>query len=420
MLSKRRSTRFFASVLKHPNVVIDSAGRNDPDPGTYPGTGPLLLVCALLCFVSCQVQQPEADHLRILSYNVQTLFNDVNDGGEFPEFIPHPQDWNSKKYHNRLRRLSRVLRDMVPGGPDIIILQEIENASVLSDLNSLYLRDLGYRSGFSASSESASPLSLGVLTRLKVLNRKVHGVQVGAESRRPVLELSLELPGGGTLIVFAFHWKSKLGDRGGESAELRRAESRQLASLLSTRRREFPHAAMLVAGDANEDIHEGFLNPVSGDPYSGALLPVDVFSGAEPLPHGIVAVDMQFPDLRQFPGTPLMLAGAGSLDDPLLKKYLLESGDPPVMYHFWGKPRAQLEETGTEVAGSYAYSGRWERIDQLAVNETLLENCGYSRCEFQVGNLWYLLDGDGEPAAYRSHNGYGYSDHLPLLLVLRE
>lgn len=399
----------------------------DPKPTsrTFPSllkflTLPVMLI---LCASACEVQQPEEGSLRILSYNVQTLFNDVNDGGEFPEFVPHPQEWNSKKYHNRLRRLSRVLRDMVPGGPDVIILQEIENASVLSDLNNLYLRDLGYRTGFSASCETASPLSLAVLTRLKVLGRRVHGVQIGAESRRPLLEVSLELPNGGTLIVFAFHWKSKLGDREGESAELRIAESRQLSSVISARRREFPYAAMLIAGDANEDLHEGFLDAESSGSsirYSGALLPADVFSGARPLPVEIAAGEFQFPDVEEDAGTPLMLAGEQSLGDPLLDEYLSNFSDPPVMYHFWGGPRSQRPNTGGEVKGSYAYRGRWERIDQLAANDLLLERSGYSLREFQVGNLWYLLDGDGEPAAYRSHNGYGYSDHLPLLLVLRE
>ena len=79
----------------------------------------------------------------------------------------------------------------------------------------------------------------------------------------------------------------------------------------------------------------------------------------------------------------------------------------PVFYSPW------LSSTD---AGSYFHGGRWERLDQALVLPGTNQAVSAS---LSVVNHPELLTADGRPARYDSRTGYGYSDHLPVLVTLR-
>lgn len=59
--------------------------------------------------------------------------------------------------------------------------------------------------------------------------------------------------------------------------------------------------------------------------------------------------------------------------------------------------------------GSYWYKDRWERIDHFF-------SCGGAKIvsfEPQTNGEW--ADNEGKPRKYKVYNGYGYSDHLPIM-----
>ena len=66
-----------------------------------------------------------------MSYNVENLFDDVDDGTEYPEYDPGRGSWSSEAFPLRVDTIAEVVRKSVPGGPDILLLQEVENGNAL-------------------------------------------------------------------------------------------------------------------------------------------------------------------------------------------------------------------------------------------------------------------------------------------------
>ena len=81
--------------------------------------------------------------LRVLSYNVENLFDDTSSGREYLEF--RGPRWNDELYPRKLAALSRAIRRSCRGGPDVVLLQEVESEQALLDLRDRGLARLGYR-----------------------------------------------------------------------------------------------------------------------------------------------------------------------------------------------------------------------------------------------------------------------------------
>ena len=327
-----------------------------------------------ICFLACSAPSRE-DGFSLASYNVQTLFDDQLDGNEFSEFVPSADGWNSKKYHNRLRQLSRVIRDLDEGAPDILVLQEIEHAGVIEDIDRYFIRDLDY--GHVAVGGQGG-LSMAVLSRRPFLHTQVHGMQWENTTLRPLLEVHLKAPASDRVILFAVHWKSKRGGEAYESEELRRASAHALVRAIMEGKQEYPQAHIVVAGDFNENIDEF---SVHHGEYQTAIMPVSqldswLSSGEEIIPL-FVAHGQQHP--------------------------LNVEGDIPVLYHLW-----------EEGEGSYFFRQQWEKIDSILFSQEFFAT--YSRISFRVADAWYLLDSSSRPRKYQQRSSGGYSDHLPIII----
>ncbi|MCK5154638.1 MAG: endonuclease/exonuclease/phosphatase family protein [Spirochaetales bacterium] len=319
-----------------------------------------------------------------MSYNVQNIFDDSDNGTEYPEFDPGGGQWGTSLYNTRLFNLSEVIRRSISGGPDIIALQEIENSRVVEDLVENYLKGMGYNYLIVTDTED-SAIQIGFISRLELASIRVHQILLdGHTTGRPILEITIATDAG-TLNIFNNHWKSKLG--GAEETEPSRIAS---AALLSRRINDLylldPGAEVVVLGDLNENWDEYRRN--NGD-YTTALIPFEDNPS------------------RNITGSILI---TGSRD--AINRVSTMGSESILLYTPWC--------TYTEMYGSYVYNDSWETIDHVLLNSTMFNGTGFEYKSFSVVTDDYLLNRWGKPLSWKTETGYGYSDHLPILLVIEK
>ena len=317
-----------------------------------------------------------------MSYNVQNIFDDSDNGTEYPEFDPGGGQWGTSQYNTRLFNLSEIIRRSVSGGPDVIALQEIENSRVAEDLVENYLKGMNYNYIIVTDTED-SAIQLGFISRLEFDEIKVHQIFLdGYNTGRPVLEVSI-VTESGTLAVFNNHWKSKLG--GSEETEPARiaaatALKRRILELSSGN----PQVDIVVFGDLNENWDE--YRRIGGE-YITALVPLN---------------DILLPDLSG----PILITGSEDVFDSSMEPETI------ILYSPWC--------VDSEMSGSYVYNDTWQTIDHTLMNSGLFDGFGFEYENFRILNDDYLLNNLGYPLKWRTDSGYGYSDHLPLILVIKQ
>ncbi|MDA3938899.1 MAG: endonuclease/exonuclease/phosphatase family protein [Spirochaetia bacterium] len=343
------------------------------------------LLAFFLVFISCtKCVLPGSDTfsktLVFMSYNTQNIFDDIDNGTEYPEFDPSNGEWGTSLYNTRLINLSEVIRRSVSGGPDLIALQEIENKKVAEDLIDGYLKGMDYNY-LIVTDLDYSAIQLGFISRLELENIKIHQIiQDGKIIGRPILEASITTD---TNLIYVFnnHWKSKLG--GAEETEPARIAS---SALLSRRINELqladPMVEIVVLGDLNENWDEYRQN--NGD-YTTALIP--------------------FEDYVRTTGSILITENKNSFS---------ELANPGIIHMF--SPWC----TYTESYGSYVYNDSWETIDHILLNSSMFNGKGYDYKSFSVVSDDFLLNTWDQPLSWRTETGLGYSDHLPILLKIEK
>ncbi len=322
--------------------------------------------------------------LTLMSYNVQNLFDDVRDGTEYREFDPGRAKWGTEMFKLRIDAIADVVRRARPGGPDILLLQEVENENALRALREQGLKGMGYAWSVIVPREG-SPANVAILSRLPIARVRSHAVAAwkGKVPVRDVLEAQLEIQGH-TLYLFNNHWKAKTGGvKSTESSRLQSAAvlARRITEILATE----PAADIVAAGDFNESsdeydrVHRAFQTALmpAGRSESRAVLAAGIFLSAEP--------------------------GAARA-----------SGEGCILYDPW----AEIESAPR---GSYAYQGEWLTVDHALLSEGLFDQRGfaYRPGSFEALRLAFLLTPKGLPRKWTGRAGdRGYSDHLPLLLTL--
>ena len=68
-----------------------------------------------------------------MCWNVENLFDDVDNGTEFPDYDPAGQVGH-RGIPPAGDTVAEVIRKAVPGGPDVLVLQEVENENALRAL----------------------------------------------------------------------------------------------------------------------------------------------------------------------------------------------------------------------------------------------------------------------------------------------
>ena len=359
---------------------------------------PLLIIAAAwLCGSRCSLPWEDrvSTELVIVSYNAHNMFDDREDGGEYPEFSIDAGKWNADLYARRLENAAAAIGSFSPEGspsderlPDIVCLQEVENEKVLVDLAQGALKKGGYR-WVALGGPSTSTIKCGVLSRYPLSALKAHSLADAWSfgPARDMLEVEIDLGSGEPgLTILICHWKSR---REGEATTevARRGASFLAASRVAAIHAQDPERPVILCGDFNESPDE-FDRAMHS--YPTALMPdreelsIDQ-AGESGIPEawfdGVLRVSS--------------LPSAASLD-----------GGAVTLYSPWA---------GSE-GFSYIFDGEKERLDGFLLSPALLDGQGLEFAGFMVSNEPSLLDGKGEPLAWNGSSGF--SDHLPIALTL--
>lgn len=336
-------------------------------------------------------QKKQTDSLTIMSYNVENLFDTIDNAQtEDDDFTPMGTlHWTKQRYHIKLRRLAQVISRV--GGrkwPALVCLVEVENASVIKDL--LFHTALGHKAGYKYSiTHSSDPRGIDVAILyqpqvLQLLGQVEHTVQFMSQEKRKsrnVLELSFALHNGEKLCVMGVHWPSR---REGadlseplrcEVARLMRQRCDDLYRGLSVEERDKTH--FLLMGDFNEEDHEPAIKEELG------------------------AMRTLFYDVGE--------------DEEQLRLYSL-------MNH-------EIEGGRIEQPyGSYCFQGVWTQLDHFILSESLFNPRSHLRYRRGSARNYYapFLGTEHRVAGYRTprrtyagtHYVGGYSDHYPICMTL--
>lgn len=348
---------------------------------------PAFLACILypaVLFLSCTAcslpfgGETPPQEVSILSWNVQNLFDDVTDGGEYDEFNPAKGEWNTSLFRIRINRVKEVLSSLSGGYPDIVLFQEMENENTLNVLSAEVLKN--HYPWHILLEESDMSIHTAVLSRYPVVSiGKLETGYAGRVRLRPVTEIHFDLKGR-ELIVFNNHWKSR-------SEGLAATEDGRIAAaeVLTARIKKLiaadPGALILAAGDFNEN-HDEYKK--IGRAYRTALIP-----SIETVPD-------------EWTGS-LYTCSKGSASK-------VEDGRL-ILYSPW---------YDVNIAGSYGYNSRWEKIDHFFLWNSFFDGSGYEYSSFEVVKRDFMLNDYGFPSRWFSYSEEGYSDHLPVLLRIAD
>lgn len=337
----------------------------------------LLLLGYLLLIIPVNAQRSANDDITILFYNVENLFDTIDQPGVLDEeFTPGSEkEWNTSRYYRKIEDISRVLtgtgRNVLP---DVIGLAEVENRMVLEDL----LAAPAFRKGdygiIHEESPDARGIDVALLYRKDVLKSVSHEIIPvhfpfdSTETTRDILHVTAKLPDGEMVHFFVNHWSSRYGG-------MKESEPKRMYCAVSLRRRidrlfaQENNPRIVIMGDFNDE------------PTNRSLMNI--------------------------------LQAGNKLRN-------IEIGDLYNLYY---------DQHNMGLAGSYYYRGDWNMLDQIIVSYNMINQESRFSCNYQDGMIlkedWMLFENqDGVMVPNRTYGGPNYyggiSDHLPVYIVLKK
>jgi predicted extracellular nuclease len=326
----------------------------------------LVFTTALFSFLSCD----HADYLSIAFYNVENLFDTIDDEITIDEeyLSSSSKNWDKEKYQSKLSKLSDVISTMVnKGAPDFLGLCEVENKLVLEDLIATpKLKKTNYSI---VHYESIDPRGIDVAALYNPL--KFSLVESGTKRidlsefdvvTRDILWVKLKPKEGKEFYFIVNHWPSRWGGKV-ESEPKRMAASYTLAALCAELQEEDSNAQLIIMGDFND----------------------------EPM-------------------------------DSSIRIGLKATGDETSNTQLFNA-MAQLKKDGL---GSYNYRGNWNMLDQVIINGNLRDGKGWD----YISNSAQIMSPEWMRQHSEKYEGYplrtfggsnylnGYSDHFPVYILL--
>ena len=197
----------------------------------------VVFIVSILFFYSKSFAEKDLDQKIILmTYNVENLFDHKDDLGKNDQtYLPLSQkqsdahrllcdaipkkewreqclnwDWTDDVVKIKIDRLAKVIHSVNSGrGPDVLVLQEVENISVLRELN----QALG--GGFKEiliEGQDKRGIDVAMLAKLTLIDEpKLHQLSFsdfkkGKDDTRGILQANFKLPDGKSLTVFGVHF----------------------------------------------------------------------------------------------------------------------------------------------------------------------------------------------------------------------
>ena len=180
--------------------------------------------------------------LKIASYNVENLFDNVYNGSEYKEYIPNSHNWTEAILKKKLLHITQVICEL---NPDIIGLQEIENKNALKLLQKSLKRH-GCNYPYSAiTNKKGSSIEVALLSKVNLIQKKDILVSYSPRDRN-ILEVELQTKP--KLTIFVNHWRSKAA---------KESERIKYAKALIKRIKKMPKGKeYIILGDFNSAYNE--------------------------------------------------------------------------------------------------------------------------------------------------------------------
>jgi hypothetical protein len=311
--------------------------------------------------------------IPVVFYNTENFYDTLDDPHKNDnEFLPSSAlHWDSEKYHEKVHNIAKVLSSADPFElPGVIGLAEVENEAVVKDLaGDRALKAAKYRI---ILPEGNDPRGIDVALLYRPSKFRLLGEKPfpsSAEDRsRFVLYAKLLSPAGDTLHFIVNHWKSRAGASLEETAAKRMENALVARHITDSLLRVNPKSKILLMGDFND-------NPTDAS----------ITGGLRALP----------------PAAPYL---PGNLYNLMYPKYV--AGEGTLYYKGW--------DMFDQLIASGSFLGR-QRKGGTGINPAT----GYV-----LMHDWMLFENkEGVMVPERMSTGKkyfgGYSDHLPVYVILR-
>ncbi len=214
-----------------------------------------LILILLLSFSFAQ------DGLTIAQWNVENLFdyeNDPDNTGDDQYTRSGWTRWTEERYRLKLTNIAEVVSCMAP---DILCLEEVENKRVLVDLQEVLRNVYNYEMSVIIHKDSKDMRGIDCAILSKYKAKKVKWLNIGYGSRpSPFAEFIIN---GSPLTVVGNHWKSRSGNKEKSDAK-RKTNATKVRAEYQRRLKDNPSAAIIVAGDFNDNCDDLITTDVAG------------------------------------------------------------------------------------------------------------------------------------------------------------
>ena len=327
------------------------------------------------CTVSKSAQSTDPGSYRVAFYNVENLFDTVDDPATpDEEFLPESKkNWTPERYQKKLDHLAKVVEGM--GYPALIGLAEVENEAVLKDFcekTSLRPHDYGIVHFESPDIRGIDVAllykkSMFTVTAADTIRIKFPAGMVPDNpnyTTRDLLVVEGKFKGKDNLHLIVAHLPSRSG--GQQETEPRRMHvASQIGRKVDAIFKQEPNANIVVMGDMNDE-----------------------------------------------PTDPSMLQNLDA--QPLGSSFSTSS-----IYNCFSKLMA-------DGLGSYRYKGDWNMLDQIMLSTNLMQGTKHLKYAksaiFQADWMMYKDEKYGlSPSRTYGGDRYfgGYSDHLPVYVEMK-
>ena len=315
-------------------------------------------------------QNTERKLYSIAFYNLENLFDTIHDAGKNDyDFLPDGSyRWTAKKYEAKLHNLSDVLsalsRNLVPEGPAVIGVAEVENHRVLTDLVSqpamANYKFVHYEGPDRRGIDCAllyDPQQFAVTNSKLVLSAPFEGDTVHLTRGFLIVDGRMA---GERVCFIVNHWPSR-----GAKSPVRVHAARQVKALTDSLMHEDKKLKLFVMGDMKDDPMDESMQTLGARKYISGM------------------------KANQF-------------------------------FNPWWEI---LEDKGV---GTLLYRGKWNLFDQIVLSRPLVKakkGLRYDHSEVFIRDYLIQQDGKYKGSPLRTHGGRvwlnGYSDHLPTIIYLK-
>ncbi len=302
-----------------------------------------------------------AKDFTVASYNVENLFDLIDDGTEYTDYKPNTNHWNKRALSIKLKNISKTIRHL---NADILALQEIESKLALE----LLLKKLpDYKYSFFLKNPN-SAVGVAIISKYEILETKSIKIDSLGKYSRPILMAKI-IVDNKDILLYVNHWRSK---RAMENTRTRYAVSLRNSIYDLSKDTDY-----ILLGDFNSNYNEH-----------------QTFKHNRKLnnTYGITGINHILNTI---------------VDEKFVIQHNMPTYEKQVHYNLW-------LELSKKQRFSYKFRGQNGTPDNILLSQGLFDNEGISYVDdsFKVFKPRYLFN---KKYIYKWNKNKGFSDHLPII-----